>query len=134
MKVIDLDLFDPEAFVIKSAGEEFNVTFIPANLELRLLQLQPEINERATDFKKLQESDVTKWRDVIKKIIVANNEDAETKPIDKLSPLQVIAVMMSFMKYINDRSQVIYQAFDEDTQKEIKKVEADIKKKMTSAS
>jgi hypothetical protein len=133
MKVIDLDLFDPEAIEIKTGNTTYNIKFIPANLELRLLQLQPEVNEKASDFRKLTDADLTKWKDVIKKICAANHGEIEEKTINCLSVLQVIAVMMALLKYINERSQVIYQAFDEATKTEIKKIENDIKKKTTSA-
>jgi len=130
MKTIDLTLFESEGFEIKTKTTTYNINFVSSVLELKFLQENQNITSKSKDFKTLEQADLERWKHLIKSSIKENGqEDFDEKDINKLAPLQIIAVMMGYIQYLNKRSNVIYQAFDDETKKEIEQITEDVKKK-----
>ena len=129
MKTIDLSLFDDEGFCIKTKENSYVIEFVSTIMELKLMQQNETIISKASKWKDLEQQDLDRWKDLIKKIIAENTPEFDEKGINSLKPMEVIAIMLGLMNYLNKRSEVIQSALDDDTKKEIAKLKEDTKKK-----
>jgi len=130
MKTIDLTLFEGEGFEIKTKTRTYAINFVSSVMELKFLQEQENITKKSRDFKTLEQQDLEKWKHLIKNSIKENGvEDLDEGDINSLKPFEVLAVMIGYIQFLTERSQVIYQGLSDKTKKEIEEITDDIKKK-----
>lgn len=138
MRTIDLGLFQPEPLEIKLAnGTKYEILFVSAGLELKLMQEQGDISSKISKWKDVDGNDLERWKDLFKKILKEQeNSNINESDINKLSPIELMTVMLALVNYLGERSKIIKQAFPQETKDEIEKIEKDLKddlkKKMMS--
>ena len=135
MKTIDLGLFEGEPFSILTKhrenpeGREYIINFIPAYLEHKLMNEQADIIAKSREWKKIEGNDLERWKDILKKVIKENDEGYNEKDINTLRPMQLIGVLMALMTFLNQRSNIIYEALSDEAKEEVEKVKNEVKKK-----
>ena len=135
MKTIDLGLFEGEPFSFSTKhrdnpeGQKYEINFIPAIHELKLMNEQADIIAKSREWKKIDGNDLERWKDLLKKIVRDNDNTLNDKDINTLRPLQLIGVLMALMTFLNERSNIIYEALSDDAKIEVEKVKEEVKKK-----
>lgn len=132
MDYIDLSLYEGKPFGIKTkSGKEYKITFVPAHLELKLMQEQEDIHAKAGKWKTLEQQDLEKWKSLIIKILNEQPESQEVdeKDISSMRPMDVIAVCLALCAYLTERSKIVYDSVGKEAKEEMEKVRDDIKKK-----
>jgi len=135
MKTVDVGLFEGEPFNIKTAhngnkeGREYKIEFVPAHIELKLMNEQEAIISKTRSWKNINNNDLEGWKVLLKKVIKENDDTMDEGDVNKLRPMQIIGILMALMEFLNQRSSVIYEALSDDVKVEVEKAKEDIKKK-----
>jgi len=139
MKIIDLSLFNKEPeFGFKAiSGKEYIVNFVNAENELTLMQEQEDIAAAISKWKNIKIETLDKWKQILKKLLRECNNNYNTDEIEKdvnaLKPIHILTILFDACKYLNERAQILYEVFPDDTKKQAKKLERELKKKAASA-
>lgn len=135
MKTIDVSLFEGNPFVIKTKhkknpeGRDYEINFIDAIYEIKLMQEQEDIASKASKWKTVEQQDFEKWKDLIKKIIKSNDDTLNEKDINLLAPMHVIGILMAFITYLQEKSKIVYEGLAPEVKAEVEKIQDDLKKK-----
>ncbi len=129
MKTVDVGLFEGNPFEIKTRGRAYVINSVSAIMELKLMQEQEDITTKSAKWKLLEQQDLERWKDLLKKIILENCSDLEDKDITSLKPLDILGILMALITYLQERSKIVYEGLSPDVKKEIEKVTDDLKKK-----
>lgn len=136
MNTIDLTLFDEsDGFEIKLTEKTYVIKEVSAINELKIMQNQEDISNKISKWKSLAQQDLVRWKEFIKSLIKEQNsmdldESEMNSDINKLKPIQVVAIMYGLLDYLKKRTNLVFNALSEETRAEAKKLEKEVKKKM----
>lgn len=131
MKTIDLTLFENEdGLEIKTKNKTYIITFISSVQELKLMQNQGDISTKLSKWQELEQQTFEQWKSIIKNIIKEqSDQDLDEKDINRLKPLAVVSIMYALMEWLKERTSIVLNSLSEETKKEAKKIENEVKKK-----
>lgn len=141
MKTIDLANFERKDFEFKTKnGDLYCIDFVSAISENSLLKEQANFSSKSGNFASISSGDQSKWKDIITIVLKEQKNDGQRKyedekiknDIDEMSLLEIITIMMALISYTTAKSDIIYQAFDNEQKEELKKAKEDLKKKTMS--
>jgi hypothetical protein len=136
MKTIDVSLFEGNPFTIKTAhrgnpsGQDYVIDRVDAVYEIKLMQEQEELTQKASKWKTLEQEDFNKWKKMLINIIKTNDNTLfNEEDINKLMPVHIIGILMALITFLNERTKIIYEGLAPEMKQEIEKVQEDVKKK-----
>lgn len=119
MEIKDFNLIEYKNLQIKIGKFVYEITHIPAMIELELLQNQKDNLTKLSNFS-FNEKDMIKWKSLIKRLLRHNSEEVNDSDIDTLDPLKIDGLMNLLYLQISEKSKLVaklYDLEDEETKK-----------------
>ena len=124
MEIKDFNLIEYRTLNIKIGKTLYKIETIPAKIELELLQKQMD-NVSKLSTSKYTESDLVKWKSLIKRLFKHSCEFVNDSDIDSLDPLKVVGLMNLIYIELAEKAKIVSDMYslssDDDTKKKVMK-------------
>jgi len=111
MEIKDFNLVEYKELKIKIGKQLYEITNIPATIELDLLKNQVDNLNKLSTFS-FNDKDQIKWKSLIKRLLKNNCEDVNDSDIDTLGPLELSGFMNLIYLQLSEKSKLITKLYD----------------------